>query len=343
MRFIDEVLMTTDEEYREIDAFSYSSLKLMDDEGPLSLLYKEKKSSPALEFGSLVDILITDPDSQYTKFHTKTLDKPTASTLVLADELVKDHLLLDVSVDRLLSDEYVISKIRNLKLWSSMVDEDKLKSKYDNKQFKEYVTESIASNGKIIVTEEVLNSATECAKVLTAHPYTSKLFDETDTIEVIKQPSVVYQHNGVVGKARIDLLRIDHEKKLIDIMDIKTGSELPTRFINSFYRFKYYLQVISYIGAIMYILNKSKYFNDYNINSFQFLYLSKKMPLVPTIHTVPDTLLPKFMNGWFSGNGEYNKGFKELVEEYKYYKETNTFSVEREVILNDGKFKISLL
>lgn len=343
MKFRDEILMMGDEEYREIDTFSYSSLKSMEENGPLILLSKEKKTGPALEFGSLVDILITDPESKDTKFHTKTVDKPTASTLVLADALVMDHLLLDKPIEEIMSDEYVFKTIRNLKIWEGTKNTDKLKEKYENKTFRDYVTESIKANGKIVISEDTLNDAIECANVLTTHPYTAEYFTEKDGLEIIKQPSIIYEFEGVTGKARIDLLHVNHSLKTISIMDIKTGSELPSKFQTSFYKFRYYLQVISYLGAISYVLNRSKNFHDYKINSFQFLYLSKKMPLVPTIHTVEEKHLDRFMNGWITQTGEHMKGFKELVQDYAHYRKTNIYSVEREVIQNDGKFNIKLI
>jgi hypothetical protein len=342
MRFKDEILVITDEEYRNIDAFSYSLLKTMDDEGPLSILGQTKKTGPALEFGSLVDILITDPESKDTKFHTKTIDKPSASTLILADMLVNDHLLLDIPIEEITTDEYILKTIRNLKIWDNIKNLETLKEKYNNKLFKEYVEEKIRANGKIVVSEETLTNAIQCANVLKDHPFTKNLFIPSNTLEILKQPSIVYQYEGTIGKARIDLLHINHETKMIDIMDIKTGSELPSRFHLAFYKWKYYLQVISYTGAISWVLNHSKNFNDYQINSFKFIYVSKKMPLVPVIYEVPDRLLPHFLHGWISQTGEKIKGFKSLVNEYRQYRGTNTYSVEKEVLDNNGVFKLEL-
>lgn len=343
MKFEKEILVISDEEYRNIDAFSYSLLKTMDDEGPLSILGQSKKSGPALEFGSLVDILITDPESKDTKFHTKTIDKPSASTLVLADTLVNDHLLLETPLEEVLSDEYILKTIRNLKIWDNVKNLETLKERYNTKLFKDYVEEKIKANGKIIVSEETLTNAIQCANVLKEHPFTKDLFIPSDTLEILKQPSIVYQHDGVVGKARIDLMHINHETKKIDIMDIKTGSELPSKFHSAFYKWKYYLQVISYTGAVSWVLNHSKEFNDYQINSFRFIYVSKKMPLVPVIYDVPDKLLPHFLHGWITQAGEKIKGFKALVNEYGQYKNTNTYSVEKEVLDNNGVFKLELI
>lgn len=337
MKFKDYALFMPDSEYRQIDAFSYSLLKAIDENGPIAMIEREDKKSKAMEFGSLVDILLTNPENKDSIFHTKAIEKPTAMLLTLADSLLMDILLNDKTYDEIINTETIHNKIAELKLWSNIKDPVKLQEKWQNTLFYNYIKESIEAKGKIIVTPEILESAENASKVLITHDYTKDYFIETEDIEILKQPVFLYNFKGVQGKAKIDILKINHKSKSIQIIDIKTGSELPSKFENSFYFFKYYLQVISYVLAIFYIKENIPEFKDYKIENFLFLYLSKKLPETPVKWEVEEKLYDKFVDGW-----DNNRGFIDLVNDYVYYKTNDIYSCERKVVEKEGLFKIQL-
>jgi hypothetical protein len=342
MNFKDKILTIPDHEYRELDGFSYSLLKAIDESGPQAMLESRQITSPALEFGSLVDILITSPERKNDVFWTKTLTKPTASLLELANALLIDLMVSDAVVKDL-KEEQIMDKIKQLGLWTNMVDKEKIKAKYDTNLFWDYLAESLAAKGKIIVSQEILDAAESCAKTLTTHEYTRDLFTEKEGVEIMKQPSIVYKFKNTQGKARIDLLIVDHNTKTINIYDIKTGSVLPTKFEESFYHFKYYLQVISYMLATQSIVLANPEFSDYKIGNFKFLYLSKKLSDTPVIIEVPEAMLDSFANGWRTITSEKITGFLSLVDDYRYYRDNATYNVERIVIEKKGQLTISLL
>ena len=229
-------------------------------------------------------------------------------------------------------------------LWSydtermDVKDDAKIAEKWGNDIFYNYIRESIEAKGKIIISQDTLDAAEHCANVLKNHEYTKDYFIETEDIEILFQPSIVYKFRGTQGKARLDLVIIDHKNKIIKPFDIKTGSELPTKFMNSFYKFKYYLQVISYLLALQSITETIDEFKNYKIDTFKFLYISKKLPDVPCEFEVPENILNSFVDGW-----DNNTGFMELVENYKYATENQIFNVERKVIEKKGKLKIELI
>lgn len=341
MKFKDFIKWISDIDYRNLSGFSYSILKALDDDGPMSLVDKREIKSTALEFGSLVDIIITDPDSRDTVFYTKTVEKPTASLLVLADELLKDHIALGKTYDEITDNEYILNKIKTLGLWSKSKD-DTLLTKFNNDLFYNYISTTIEAEGRIVCTPELVQAAEHCASVLLNHLYTRELFIETEDIEVLKQVPVFYRFLGEEGRGKIDLLRVNHKTKEITIYDIKTGSELPTNFENSFYFFKYYLQVISYILGIQYMIETIPELREYHINSFKFIYVSKKLPDTPCVYNVPNELLDYFLDGWVDSKGKYNKGFKQLVDEYSYYTKNNDYNTEKKIIDNAGVLNISI-
>lgn len=336
-KFKEHILEIEDSEYRNIDASSYSLLKDIDESGPMCLVKERtQKHGEALTFGSLVDILLTSPARLDEIFHTKQIEKPTASLLELADALLLDILIYDDTLQRI-THENIQAKIKELGLWSKMVDQEKIKAKYDDPIFWDYIKESYEAKGKIIVSQEILEAAEHCADVLLHHEFTRNYFIEQDGVEILKQPSILYKFKGTQCKARIDLLIIDHNTKTIYVFDIKTGAELPSKFEDSFYKFKYYLQVISYLLAVQSVIEKNPEFKDYKIDTFKFLYISKKLPDIPCIWEVPESLLDSFMNGW-----DGNTGYGELLENYKFAKTNEIYNVERKIMDKKGHLIISL-
>ena len=342
MKFNDIINWISEEEYRSSEGFSYSILKNIADEGPIALTDAKKQfKSDALDFGSLVDIIISKPEDRYSIFYTKPIEKPTASLLELADSLLKDHAIVGYKYEDLVDKKYIEDKIKTLGLWSNLKDET-LQKKYDSSIFYNYIKASIEAEGKIICTPTLIEAAEHCAEVLLNHEYTKHLFEESKNIEILKQVPIFYIFKGRLGKGKIDLLRIDHENKLISIYDIKTGAELPTNFENSFYFFKYYLQVVSYLIAISYLIFKYDQFKDYKIDKFRFIYISKKLSNTPCVYEVDEKLVDEFFKGWRNGKGEYVKGFEQLVDEYTFYMENEKFDTEKKVIENNGVLNITL-
>jgi hypothetical protein len=342
MSFQDKILTISDADYRNLDGYSYSLLKSIDDNGPQALVEARSITGPALEFGSLVDILITSPERKDDVFWTKTITKPTASLLELADSILMSLLVEDRGIEDL-TDGVINSHITNLGIWSNIKDEVKLKAKYDTPIFYDYIAQSILAKGKIILSQETLEAAEHCASVLLTHEYTRHIFESRDGVEILKQASILYKFKGTVGKARIDLLIIDHNTKKIYVYDIKTGGVLPTKFEESFYHFKYYLQVVSYMLAVQSVIVGNPEFADYTIETFKFIYISKKLPDVPVIIEVPEAMLNDFSHGWRASNGDKVTGFMDLIEDYKWHKENEVYNVERRVIEKEGKLKINLL
>lgn len=340
MKLAKYIKDVSEEDYREIPAFNYSILKAMSENGPRVLVEKEELSSTALEFGTLVDILITNPEERYNKFYTKTVEKPTASLLQLADAIYMDHLIMDIPFESI-NVEMVVKKVRELGLWAKQKDETIIE-KFNIDLFYNYIKAKIEAEGKIICTQELVDAAEYCARVLLTHDYTKDLFVESDTVEVLKQVPILYNFKGYMGKGKIDLLRIDHEKKIIYPYDIKTGSEVASNFANSFYHFKYYIQATSYMYGLSYLIENIEEFKDYKIDNFRFIYISKKSPDFPAIYVVPESCLVSFFDGWTSLKGEYIKGFKDLVEEYIFYKSNDIYNVEKKIIDNNGVLNISL-
>ena len=72
----------SEEEYRNDDAISYSMLASFERDGFKIIPYlKDKKSSEALRFGSLVDTILTEPEELDNKFLVSDISKVTEVVL----------------------------------------------------------------------------------------------------------------------------------------------------------------------------------------------------------------------------------------------------------------------
>jgi hypothetical protein len=336
MNFKEKLENITEHEYRELDFASYSLLKAIETEGPLALKDPTFKTGAALDFGQLVDTLITRPESLHEVFHTKAIEKPTASLLALGDSIILDAIVNDDPYEEAVKEKNIELRIAELGLWSNIVDPEKRRAKYDSELFYTYIKESLDARGKIIVSQDVLDAANHCADVLLHHEFTRDLFQEREGVEVLKQAKIVFKFHGTTLKAMLDLLIVDHNNKTISPFDIKTGVELPTEFDIAYHKYRYYLQATLYLLAVQ-SLNLEE---NYTILPFKFIYISKKLPDVPVIYSVPESLLAEYTYGWRTDAGYRRKGLLELIEDYRFYKENDTYNVERVVVSKKGNFTI---
>ena len=73
--------------YREYPAFSYSTLSTLD-QNPSGIISKDKTFSDAMKMGSIVDIILTNPDDYEKEFYEIKYDKPTATTLKMYEAVI---------------------------------------------------------------------------------------------------------------------------------------------------------------------------------------------------------------------------------------------------------------
>jgi len=342
MKLRDYIKWMNDAEYFSINAASYSILKNIDDEGPQALLSTKKKASAALEFGSMVDTILTNPTKKDEIFYVDTVEKPTASLLVLADRLLEENEATGMAYVDLCSDSNLLKVSRELKLWDKMSDEVLL-SKAKSDVLLSYIQAKMSSKGKIVTTPELKEAAENCATVLQTSNITKDLFIEDDDTEVLMQVPLFYRYLDVDVKGKLDLLRVNHKEKKFKPFDIKTGTALPSQFVDTFYYWKYYLQTISYMLGLYNIILKIEEFSEYTVDDFKFIYISKKLNAVPCIYNVPEVRLDNYMNGWVSSDGKIRRGFIDLLNDYRYYTENNIYDRERIMIENNNIINIPLI
>jgi len=241
----------TKEEYQALDAVSNSRLSwVLPESGGSPKKYESNKLFPpddldsaAVELGTCAHILL----------ETKTLDsfevvsKPGPSVSAICEEVV-NHPSYPSMTPVQINDEIVrVARARDFQpRWG---DDAILKNIL--KDGTDYM-EKLSTSTKKLVDHETMESL-KCieASLEETAPWIfseskPESADPTDEIEWFREKAISFIHDEVTCKSLIDLMVVNHTKKLIDIYDLKTismpvslylgytmdGEEVPGRFMD---------------------------------------------------------------------------------------------------------------
>jgi hypothetical protein len=79
---------------------------------------------------------------------------------------------------------------------------------------------------------------------------------------------------------------------------------------------------------------------DYKVDKFRFIYISRLDNTKPIVYKVNDHILNTAYKG-YSLNGKDYKGIKDLVNDYKWYKENPLEIYSKDIVDNNGELLIS--
>ena len=339
MKLKDVSLNITESEYRDIDRMSYSLLSTVDRLG-YKCISEEFVPNIATTFGTITEsILFEDynPDEYYV------IDSEIAvtDTLKKVIDVLFPILLKKVPYSDNLEDyhddiiEFCKNDIGYYDKWNEESKGLKLIS-----ETKEYWKHLVKSRGKLVITNEFLHKAKQCANTLRNHDFTSSIFSVNSffNIETISQFKVMFSYNGFKFKAMLDWLVINHDEKVIKPYDLKTGGKQVEDFAESFYYWRYDIQAYLYSLAIKSVANK--YYPDYKIEPFRFVYISRNDVYRPLVYSITEKHLKGTENGFYR-DGQYFKSISELISELNWYKlHANTVYYTKEVYDNKGELLI---
>jgi len=333
-------LNITEKEYREIDAVSYSALSNFAKNGPISLIAKRKEVA-AFRMGNLVETLLFEPETFDDKFVIFDGREPTASSLELAKGLISSG---DVYTPENI--ESVLEVIKQLNLWGSTKDSNKLIAKFNNYNFWGYLEANYkANNGCVIIDSYTALIAQQKVEALKTNNFTAGLFDEEVLNDSFIQAQGLIEINEIPVKFMLDIITIDFENKIIYPRDLKTGKELAEEFDRNFYAYKYYLQGGLYSRGLKELI-KGTEFEEYTIAPFEFIYINNAKQNSPIIKRMGEGWNELAANGWENSFGyksgwENSFGYKsmgylELMELYTWHKINEEYNYSKETVENNG-------
>jgi len=269
--------------YRKDPALSYSTLAKFEREGfhKLDTLF-DKVETSSLIFGSMVDTLITGSKEEFDELFF------VADFPLIPDnesDVVKDIYnnspkniinLKDVDPKIILDSCNRLSYRNN---WKDQTRIDKI-----IQDGEEYFGILSVSENKKVVSSEDYKKAVLCKQAIEYSPATKDFFVtdpfSNENIERIFQSDTLLPEISL--RCMVDLLNVNHDKKTIQPIDLKTSSHYEDEFYKSFIQWRYDIQGRLYWRLINETVSKDDYFKDFKVLPYKFVVVNKESltPLV---------------------------------------------------------------
>jgi len=288
--------------------------------------------------GAALDCLLTSKERWNEDFEVVDVSRPFGLMGKFIDNLPKNLTLL--------SDE---SEYREA--WDKSGYKMKLskiiEKFWENEEFLRYynLTRSI-SDSKTIISKDEYESVTKSKELIYANEFVHKYFFNTDEhCELLHQLPIYFTLLEEKCKGLLDGVLINHKDKTIAPFDLKTTGKSVYEFSQSYLDYGYYRQCAFYELAL-----KSedspvlKYIQEgYKIMDFVFIVVETKVTSThPAIIYVTNEYDRQCaMYGGTVGKRKY-KGIIQLIEEYKYYKQTNNWDMPKDLIDSGGKIYLNV-
>lgn len=350
--------------YRKLDALNQSMIALFDsnpvqffEQFKLGKPRKKSKDSTSMDIGNLVDFYILECKGNEEEFQNRFDEqfallegsKGSGQVFELADKL------FDITIQSLNEKNEITSSFttRFEAAFAMMQAAEKYKGKTLEKgleDFKkngeEYYEKKLANVGKAIVDASLVEKAKAVANNILKDEFTSDVFEDgNETVEKLVKFPIEWTYLCVTGKeipckSEIDILHIDHEKKIIYIKDLKTTYDNES-FEYSYIKNNYYLQAAFYYLAVEFWA-KQEGLEDYSIIPMEFIVgdtsSNNRRPIVyPT--TMKDVAAG--LNGFFI-RGTYYRGIRELVEEISWAEDNDIWNCSKQVFDNQGIIPLTI-
>ena len=276
--------------YREDPALSYSTLATYERSGydGLDHLF-DRKESPSLLLGSLVDTALTGGEDEFNSLYTILDINVTDSGIDICKALLNQCLPFDTFEE---IPESIVSEVaKSVGFWQG--------DKWDNTRYKQVLkTGNIAEyynalkhSDKTIVSTAMYQDALNMVRALRESPATAGYFADNDELSPIRryyQLKFKFSHDSVHYRSMADLIVADYEKKIVYPIDLKTSGHQEWNFEESFLQWSYMIQSRLYWRNIRANMDKDDYFKGFELADYRFIVVNKNT-LTPLVWMFPLT------------------------------------------------------
>lgn len=343
MKSIKEVAWDVLEpEYRADPAISYSALSTFAREGPRIIphLY-DAKDAEALRFGSLVDCLMTEPETLEERFLIADFPQTSAKIEIICKRVYE-------------STDGIYSSLTNVGpnvLLRIIQDEGYYPNWKDETRLRDVITKgrdffsllSLAGDRTVMSTDDY-QRAQGCIEALRTNPFTAPIFGVDpfgDNIE--KEYQLKFKSHTVAEhpvRCMFDFMIVDHTNRTIRPIDLKTTGKDEEKFEESFVQWMYMLQGTLYSQTLKDVLSKDEYFKGFTILPYWFIVINR-FNQTPMSWEFKET----FWEGDFIDNktGDVIKGWRTLLHELLWHRENNLYDYSYETYQKNGIREIKRL
>ena len=282
----DYSMNLSEAEYHSYPAWSHSLIARYAREGfsSIATIHEPLKPTPAMEFGSLFDSIITRGKA--------TLDEYVVDETVVppAEKSVFDYLISQGVSGPF---ENIKDTVLNIAIDNCPTFASKYKKPETRKAKLLEVSQYYEARrtGKKVVSREDWNDAIEMARNFRNNEYLNKLFGikNTEDVEYIYQAQFLVtikdtEMNPFKIKIMPDLLVVNHKEKTIQPVDLKTSAQPAYDFKESFLKFRYDIEAAVYTDVLGIVLSETEEYKDYSILPYLFTDISRE-DKVPVTYT----------------------------------------------------------
>lgn len=238
----DISLDISEEEYRAMPELSYSVIARYAREGfnKLDSLF-DKLETPSLTFGKAVDALITGGLEEFDKEFMVANFPPLTESIekmvkVLFSEFSVTHRTLES-----IPNEEIIGRTEEYKYQLNWKPETR--AKVIKEQGSEYYSLMYAANGRTILDTETFSEVEAAEMALRMSDATKFFFAPNNPFNdrYVREYQLKFKATlgGIDYRCMADLLLVDHEKKIVYPIDLKTSYKPEWDFFRSFSEWRY--------------------------------------------------------------------------------------------------------
>lgn len=226
---------------------------------------------------------------------------------------------------------------------------DKVVSKFwENEEAVKYyrLTRDLAE-GVTIVSQDEYDSVLKAKELILANEFIRKYFTKSSkAFEVMHQVPIYFEYRDEQCKGLLDGIYIDHLAKEIQPFDLKTTGFSVYEFGEmSYLKFGYYRQCAFYELALYSKESPVRKYLDEGYTMLDFIFIvveSKKSSSHPAvIYRTSKADREVGMNGGYVGRRFY-KGINQLIEEYKFHRDSNYWDLPVELYKANGEIKLEV-
>jgi hypothetical protein len=303
----------------------------------------EDKDTQAATTGRIVETLLLEPEEFDNRFYMSACaTAPTGLMLSFVEALYKftkeatdENGEVKRTFEEIAKDAYVESGFK--------IKFDAVIGKFVGSDSEIFYNEmrTVKSKGLTVVTTEDVTNAEKIVQELRSNSFTHEVVNLVNSVrwEVINQIQVEgYVVDGHKFKSMMDKVVIDHEKKTVQVYDLKC-----VWAVEGFYE-EYYLYRRAYIQAYLYWVACNKLIEELDINEYyveypKFIVCDSTNYYSPLIYKLDADDIQDALIG-FEHKGRKYPGVKSLIEDLKWAKEMNIWNVSRSNYISNGVVKL---
>ena len=316
----DISLHISEEEYRADPALSYSTLAKYEREGfnNLDKLF-DRVETPSLTFGSAVDSIITGGQNEFDeRFMVAEFPSIPDSIVKIIKSLYKQYAgtyrsLLNIP------DNSIIRETEDQNYQMNWKPETR--AKVIREKGTDYYNLLFVAGDRTILDTQTYQDVCNAVKALKEGSSTKLYFADDNPfepdIERLYQLKFKGEFDGITYRNMADLIIVNHKKKWVKPVDLKTSSHAEWDFYKSFVDWRYDIQARLYWAIIRQNMDKDEYFKDFKLLDYDFIVVNRRT-LTPLVWTCPFTQALGTLTFGEGGHIKYRSPF-EIGEELHYY------------------------